>query len=117
LLWFGLAASAGGQGRAGRLESPHYFGKVSLPGLAIKENRMELSNHVLADLFRQLGLPDDHAGIETFITGHRPLPGATRLADAPFWSPAQATFLREEITEDADWAELVDQLNAALRGA
>jgi hypothetical protein len=78
---------------------------------------MELSNHALADLFRQLGLPDDHASIETFITEHRPLPSAMRLADAPFWSPAQAAFLREEIAEDADWAELVDRLNAAVREA
>ncbi|MCW5637448.1 MAG: DUF2789 family protein, partial [Rubrivivax sp.] len=32
-----------------------------------------------------------------------------------FWSPAQARFLREEVAEDADWAELVDQLNLMLR--
>lgn len=77
---------------------------------------MELSNHKLTDLFRQLGLADDHASIASFIAGHRPLAGSTPLADASFWSPAQAAFLREEIAEDADWAELVDQLDAAVRG-
>jgi len=39
-----------------------------------------------------------------------------KIADAPFWTPAQAAFLREKLNEDADWAELVDQLSAALRG-
>jgi len=47
----------------------------------------------------------------------RPLPGATRLADAPFWTPAQARFLGEEIAEDADWAEIVDRLDVALRAS
>jgi len=37
------------------------------------------------------------------------------MADAPFWSPAQARFLRESITADADWANVVDQLSVALR--
>lgn len=76
---------------------------------------MEAPNHAFADLFAQLGLPNDNASIRRFIDTHRPLPAATELADAPFWNPAQAAFLREELREDADWAELVDQLNAALR--
>ena len=76
---------------------------------------MELSNHTLKDLFRQLGLPDSHADIEQFIVSHRPLANEVLLADAPFWTPPQARFLREELTEDADWAELVDQLNLRLR--
>ena len=37
------------------------------------------------------------------------------LADAPFWTPSQATLLREELLEDADWAEVIDRLNSALR--
>jgi hypothetical protein len=43
-----------------------------------------------------------------------PLPEAVQLADAPFWKPSQAAFLREEILEDGDWAEVVDDLNARL---
>jgi len=78
---------------------------------------VELTNHLLTDLFRQLGLPDDGLAIESFIAAHRPLPGATRLADAPFWTPAQARFLCEEIAEDADWAEIVDRLDVALRAS
>ena len=77
---------------------------------------MESGIHELSDLFRQLGLPDNPTAIEAFVATHRPLPGNVALADAPFWSPGQAQFLREEIDQDADWAELVDALSARLRG-
>ncbi|NRF71850.1 DUF2789 domain-containing protein [Aquincola sp. S2] len=75
---------------------------------------MESPIHRLGDLFRQLGLPDDPASIEDFIASHRPLPAGVALADASFWTPSQAEFLREEISDDADWAELVDSLGAML---
>lgn len=75
---------------------------------------MEPAIHRLPDLFRQLGLPDEPAAIEHFIAAHRPLPPGTSLPDAPFWSPSQAQFLREEVSEDADWAELVDQFAALM---
>lgn len=75
---------------------------------------MESPIHRLGDLFRQLGLPDDPAAIENFIAAHRPLPAGVALADAPFWTPSQAQFLREEINDDADWAELVDSLGSLL---
>jgi len=45
---------------------------------------------------------------------HSPLATYVLLAEAPFWSTAQAAFLREEILNDADWAEVIDQLNARL---
>ena len=76
---------------------------------------MDLSGHKFRDLFRQLGLADDTPAIESFIAAHRPLPGNVALADAPFWTPGQSQFLREEIVEDADWAELVDSLDTSLR--
>lgn len=77
---------------------------------------MEPTTHTLSDLFAQLGLDADDASIERFIATHRPLPPTMALADAPFWTPSQAKFLREELWEDADWAVLVDQLNARLHG-
>ena len=76
---------------------------------------MDLSRHALTDLFDQLGLPSSAADIERFVATHRPLPHGTLLADASFWTPSQARFLREELEEDADWAELVDELDAMLR--
>ena len=76
---------------------------------------METSYHHFCELFAQLGLPDDEPSVRAFITSHRPLPGQVRLADAPFWSESQARLLREGASDDADWAEVVDQLNVALR--
>lgn len=71
--------------------------------------------HNLASLFAQLGLPDNPAGIDSFVDAHTFLPDDLALADAPFWSPGQAAFLREETLGDANWAEVVDQLNLLLR--
>ena len=75
---------------------------------------MESSIHTLNNLFAQLGLPSDDAAIENFIKTHQHLAGNLTLSEAPFWSTAQAAFLREEILKDADWAEVIDQLNARL---
>ncbi len=77
---------------------------------------MEPAIHRFHDLFAQLGLPNDAQAITQFLAQHTPLPDGIPLADAPFWTPAQASFLREALEQDSDWAELVDQLNEALRG-
>jgi hypothetical protein len=76
---------------------------------------LDTSVHTLNTLFAQLGLPNSNEEIDAFIAKHRPLPQAMRLSDASFWTPAQAKFLRESILRDADWAEVVDQLNVLLR--
>ncbi len=76
---------------------------------------MERSFHRFSELLAQLGLRMDEAGIGAFLKAHSPLPTDVLLADAPFWTPAQATLLREELLDDADWAEVIDRLNAALR--
>ncbi len=76
---------------------------------------MEAQTHTMTHLFAQLGLPDDAASIDAFIAGHAPLPHDLRLADADFWTPAQAAFLRTELAEDADWSAVVDTLDARLR--
>jgi hypothetical protein len=68
-----------------------------------------------SDLFAQLGLPADVDGIAGFLATHSPLAGNIKLADAPFWTPAQTEFLREAVVEDSDWAGPVDQLDEALR--
>jgi hypothetical protein len=75
---------------------------------------MESSIHTLNNLFAQLGLPSDDTEIESFIKTHSHLAGYISLSEAPFWTPAQASFLCEEIINDADWAEVIDQLNARL---
>ena len=76
---------------------------------------MERPVHSLSALFAQLGQPDDEKSIMHFIESHRPLADEVLLHEAAFWTPAQASFLCEAIRDDADWAEVVDELNAGLR--
>ncbi|TDV46618.1 uncharacterized protein DUF2789 [Pseudomonas helmanticensis] len=76
---------------------------------------MESPTHNLPSLFKQLGLPDEPVDIEKFIATHSPLKPDLHLADAFFWTKSQSQFLRDEILDDADWAEVVDQLNVLLR--
>ena len=68
----------------------------------------------LNNLFAQLGLHSSDAEIEGFIKTHNHLAPSILLSQAPFWTPSQATFLQEEIVNDADWAEVIDQLNVML---
>ncbi len=76
---------------------------------------MESQTHSIANLFAQLGLPSEAAAIDAFIDAHSPLPHELQLADAPFWTPAQAHFLKTELDEDADWSAVIDTLDARLR--
>jgi len=76
---------------------------------------MEYGFHPFHELFKQLGLECDAAAIGKFLRTHAPIPPAVTLPDAPFWSLAQAAFLRDALSADSDWAEVVDALNAALR--
>jgi hypothetical protein len=76
---------------------------------------MDAPTNQFCELFAQLGLPADEPAIRRFIAAHSPLPDATRLEEAPFWSPSQARLLREQLSLDADWAVVIDQLSLALR--
>jgi hypothetical protein len=76
---------------------------------------MEAPWHDMSSLFAQLGLPADGVAIDRFIADHGPLPAGMPLAEAPFWTPAQAAFLSEGILVDADWAEVIDALDGELR--
>ena len=76
---------------------------------------METPIHSLVSLFDQLGLDSRDHAIEDFIKRHKPMPGNLDLSKADFWSASQASFLKQAKDEDADWAEIVDQLNVMLR--
>ena len=76
---------------------------------------MNKAVHHFSDLFAQLGLPNDAASIADFLTKHTAMAAGMRLPDAPYWSPAQAQFLRESLMQDSDWSGLVDQLSKALQ--
>ncbi|MFE8071237.1 DUF2789 domain-containing protein [Marinobacteraceae bacterium S3BR75-40.1] len=76
---------------------------------------MDTSQHTMATLFEQLGLPSDEGSIESFIQRHAPLPREVALEDAPFWNATQSHFIAEGLDEDSDWAEVIDHLDAQLR--
>ncbi len=75
---------------------------------------MDHSYHSLQQLFAQLGLPNDDASIELFISRHK-IPAEQPLAQASCWQPAQAAFLREALQQDADWIDAIDHLNQRMR--
>ena len=74
---------------------------------------METHQHDLSHLFRQLGYSGAAGDIEQFIASHR-LEKGVALAEAPFWAPAQAHFLRRALDDDSDWSEVVDALAVRL---
>ncbi len=78
---------------------------------------MDTTTPTLETLFDQLGLPSDQASIDAFAEKHGPLPEGVKLTDAQFWSETQARFLKEQLREDAEWAPIVDELNALLHGS
>ncbi|WP_090140950.1 DUF2789 domain-containing protein [Limnohabitans sp. DM1] len=75
---------------------------------------MELIEKNMHTLFAQLGEANDDASIDRFIATHMIMDGTTCLHDAPFWTPSQASFLREALVLDAAWAPVVDELNTKL---
>lgn len=80
-----------------------------------KGNEMYSPIHSINALFEQLGLESSDQAIETFIAEHSPLPAQVKLYEADFWNKSQRTFIQQMKDEDADWAEIVDQLDAMLR--
>jgi len=74
---------------------------------------MESTFHSLENLFLQLGLANKPADIDDFINRHK-LSSDQSLEQASFWSASQSAFIQECLSEDSDWAEVVDQLNALL---
>ncbi|WP_455556746.1 DUF2789 domain-containing protein [Comamonas sp.] len=67
----------------------------------------------MTNLFLQLGLDASEAGIAEFIERHQ-LPANVSLVDAPFWNAAQRALLCEQLSADAAWSTVVDQLSESL---
>lgn len=74
---------------------------------------METEQHSLSTLFAQLGLPDDEQAIADFVQQHQ-LAAMTPIWEAPFWNSAQARFLHESLKQNAEWCEIIDELNILL---
>ena len=75
---------------------------------------MDTTQIDLKHLFQQLGLPDEESEIDAFIASNKNADN-TLLVDAVFWNQAQRHFIKEELSEDAHWSELIDQLDVLLR--
>lgn len=75
---------------------------------------MERYQHSIPELFKQLGLGSSKQEIEGFIMKNSGMAAGVAIHEAEFWSASQAEFLKQAIDEDADWAEIVDQLDAML---
>ena len=76
---------------------------------------MEPPIHSIVSLFDQLGLDSTEEGINHFIEKNRPLPSSIELHKASFWTTSQASFLKQVLDEDADWVEVVNELDVMLR--
>jgi hypothetical protein len=78
---------------------------------------LEAPIHSIVSLFDQLGLDSTEEAINSFIEKNRPLSDEIELHTAEFWSASQASFLKQELDNDADWVEIVNQLDVMLRGS
>jgi hypothetical protein len=76
---------------------------------------METPIHSIVSLFDQLGLNSTEEGVNNFINKNGKLSGNIELHKADFWNTSQANFLKQALDEDADWVEIVNQLDAMLR--
>ena len=69
----------------------------------------------IVTLFDQLGLDSTEAGIDKFIEKNGPLSGSIELHEAKFWNRCQSSFLKQVLDDDAEWVEVVNQLDVMLR--
>ena len=74
---------------------------------------MDETTPCMTTLFQQLGLDESEQAIAEFIRTQQ-LPADVTIANAPYWTTAQRQFLSEQLTADAAWAIVVDQLNKSL---
>jgi hypothetical protein len=71
--------------------------------------------HSIHSLFDPLGLDSSEQAINAFVAKHGSLHANVKIHQADFWNEAQSSFLQHMINDDADWAEVVDELDAKLR--
>lgn len=76
---------------------------------------MDQPVHTLNGLFAQLGLPDSDTDIANFVEQHKPVSNSKALHQLDIFTDAQKSFLREALSADADWAEVIDVLSGLLR--
>jgi hypothetical protein len=100
-------------GRASSAFTPGFHAS-KLDATALDATAMPAHHHSIHELFDQLGLPSAPAEIDAFIARHRPDALGCSLHEAPVWTESQASFLREAIADDDDWALPAEWLSNAL---
>ncbi|MBB1361555.1 MULTISPECIES: DUF2789 domain-containing protein [unclassified Shewanella] len=75
---------------------------------------MDTTSNDLSHLFKQLGLPHDQEGIDDFVIQNK-LDKHTLITDADCWNSGQKAFLKEALLQDAQWSEVIDQLDVMMR--
>lgn len=70
---------------------------------------MSINSRTLEELFEQLGLSSKKIHMDQFIERHQ-LKSSSILSEAIYWTSDQKSFLIEAISQDSEWAEVVDQL-------
>lgn len=76
---------------------------------------MDTTEHSMNTLFAQLGLPSSDEDIAGFIQTHRGQIDQEPLEEAGFWTDNQAAFIVQALSQDSDWAPMVDELSTLLR--
>jgi|TARA_R110000868_G_scaffold172143_2_gene407973 hypothetical protein len=76
--------------------------------------QMDTTSNDLSHLFKQLGLPHDQEGIDDFVIQNK-LDKHTLITDADCWNSGQKAFLKEALLQDAQWSEVIDQLDVMMR--
>ena len=71
--------------------------------------------NTIYSLFDQLGLDSTDDGVEKFVDSNSPLSGKVELHEAKFWNECQSSFLKQAVEDDADWVDVVNQLDVMLR--
>ena len=77
---------------------------------------MITTSPTMTNLFLQLGLDSSEEGIAQFIKDHQ-LATTETVCEALFCTASQRTFICEQLTADAPWALVVDQLNESLHAS
>lgn len=75
---------------------------------------MDTTQVNMSSLFMQLGLENNANAIDEFVLSHS-LANGVPLLEAQFWTESQKHFLQEALAEDAQWSEIIDQLDTLLR--
>ncbi|GGB62284.1 DUF2789 domain-containing protein [Shewanella inventionis] len=75
---------------------------------------MDTTENDLGHLFKQLGLGYTQQEIDSFVSRNK-VNKDTLLIDADCWNHSQRAFLKEALNEDAQWSEIIDQLDVMMR--